>query len=38
MLRTRQDECMGNLCPAADALVNKVTGEHHLSAQWSLLG
>ncbi|WP_287187063.1 hypothetical protein [Mesorhizobium sp.] len=38
MLRTRQDERMANLCAAADALVNKIAGEYHLSARWSLLG
>ncbi|MER9300657.1 hypothetical protein NKI38_29940 [Mesorhizobium sp. M0621] len=38
MLRTRQDKRMADLCATADALVNKIAGEHHLSVRWSLLG
>ncbi|WP_292440541.1 hypothetical protein [Mesorhizobium sp.] len=33
MLRIRQDEHMANLCAAAEALVNKIAGEHHLPAR-----
>ncbi|MER8474287.1 amidohydrolase, partial [Mesorhizobium sp. M1328] len=33
-LRTRRDECMADLCAAAEALVEKIAGEHRLSARY----
>jgi amidohydrolase len=32
-LRTRRDDRMANLCTAAEALVTKIAGQHHLSAR-----